>query len=173
LAENRPTFPGHRPRERRAGPATPRSRGARALGLAGLLLLPGCSESLPPPAPRPAAERPVAQLPTPFAGAWRVVAIDGRSPPAGQSPIELSIGAAALGARADCAYLAETRYAVAGGVMTLTPRPDGPVSSCTRGLSDFETAFNAVVRPGAVGRLRGDRLIVERGGRTVEAVRGR
>ena len=128
----------------------------RPLLLAALLPILGCSE---------------AQLPTPFSGDWRVTAIDGRPAPARDSPIRISVGSAAVGASADCVGLGETRYVVRGGVMTLTPPPPGMVTSCTRGLSGFESAFTEVFKTGAVGRLRDGRLMLEYGGTTIEAVR--
>lgn len=141
------------------------------IAIGGLLLAPGCSEAAPVAMQAPPPAAPAAQLPTPFAGTWRVVAIDGRAAPPRESPILISVGAAALGARADCAYLMDAPYAVANGAMTVRPRPPGMVTSCARGLSPFENTFREVVQAGAVGRLRGERLVLERDGRTVEAVR--
>ena len=149
----------------------------RPLLLAALLPALGCSETPAsgvrdtqpsPPAPLEA------QLPTPFSGDWRVTAVDGQPAPPRHSPILISVGSAAVGARADCVRLGETRFVVRGGAMTLTPPPpSGPVAMCARGLSTFESAFSEVFRTGAVGRLRDGRLVLERGGRTIEAVRDR
>ena len=151
----------------------------RALALPGLLLVLGCTPSppapfrAPPPAPHagpPAA--PLVPAPAPsFAGVWRVVLVDGQVPRTGHSPILIRLGPELLHARADCANLGEPAYAIRGDVLSVEPPPKRLIGSCVRGLSDDESAFTRVFQPGAVGRLRGERLVLERAGRTVEAVR--
>lgn len=150
----------------------------RALAFTSLLLTVGCHPAPPPPfhAPPPPPPPPVFSRPAPapaphFVGFWRVTAVDGRPTPPRQSPILLQVGPELIHARADCANLGEPSFAVRGGVLSVEPPPQRVIGSCARGLSEFETAFTRVFQPGAVGRLRDGDLILERGGRTVEAVR--
>ena len=147
---------------------------SRALLLAAGLLLGACAE--PPPQPRSSAPEVIAPggPATPlFAGAWRVVAVDGRAPPAAQSPILIEVGPELVHARADCANLGEPAYAVRGDFLSIQPPPRRLISSCARGLSEYEAAFTQVFKPGAAGRLRDGRLVLDYAGRTAEAVRSR
>jgi hypothetical protein len=100
-----------------------------------------------------------------------VTTVDGLTSPPAQSPILIRVEAGRIRARADCANLGEPSYAARGDVLSVEPPPQGLIHSCARGLSPYENAFRKVFQPGAVGRLVGERLVLQRAGSTVEAVR--
>jgi hypothetical protein len=99
--------------------------------------------------------------------------VDGRPTPARQSPILVAVEAGRIRARADCANLGEPSYVVRGDLLLVQPPPRGLIGSCVRGLSDYESAFTRVFKPGAAARVRNGRLVLDYAGRTVEAVRER
>lgn len=129
-------------------------------GLFGLLLG-ACSE---PRAASRAAELPAARLADDadaIMGTWIVASLNGKSVPAGQDPVRLAIDSARAAAGASCVNLGELAHARQTDGLVLAAAPPGEVTSCARGLSPSETAFEAVFRPGARVRADGERLRIE------------
>jgi hypothetical protein len=100
-----------------------------------------------------------------------VTAVDATPAPAAHNAILVTIDSGGAGARADCAFLADRRYAVEGAALRLTPPPAGPVASCARGLSPVENDFRKLFETGATARLRDGTLVIEHGGRSATLVR--
>ena len=98
-------------------------------------------------------------------GIWTVRTVDGAAVHQ-TSPITIRIAAEAIVASADCALLVKTTYTADETGFLVGPPTPGPISSCARGLSPAETAVQAIIRPGASGRLEGESLMV-RGDRGV------
>jgi hypothetical protein len=111
-------------------------------------------------------ERSEARNPTPaWEGILTVRTVDGAVVHQ-TAPITISIAAEAIVASADCALLVKTTYTAHEKGFIVGPPTPGPIGSCARGLSPSEAAVQAIVRPGASGRLEGESLTI-RGDRGV------
>lgn len=140
--------------------------------IAALLLVAACSErGIAPAAQEGFHGGLAAREQAPFTGNWTVASVDGAFPPDGQPPIHLSVDSTWVVARTNCPFLGEWTYAADAGVLTLTPPPPGLVTSCARGLSEFERAFTEVLKAGAVARSVDAGLVIEREGRAITLAR--